>query len=53
MALKTSEIEFEKHVEQSNRELFSEWEDRWWPQPMDAAGRAELPAFRPGVQAAE
>ena len=25
--------------------LFADWEDRWWPQPMDAAQRAEVPAF--------
>ena len=25
--------------------LFSEWEDHWWPEPMAAAERAELPAF--------
>ena len=27
--------------------LFAEWEDRWWPQPMDTADRARLPAFTP------
>jgi alkanesulfonate monooxygenase SsuD/methylene tetrahydromethanopterin reductase-like flavin-dependent oxidoreductase (luciferase family) len=26
------------------RGLFSEWEDRWWPQPMPGAERAEVPA---------
>ena len=31
--------------------LFSEWEDRWWPQPMEAAQRAEVPAFVPGLAA--
>ena len=25
--------------------LFSEWEDRWWPKPLDTAERAEVPAF--------
>jgi alkanesulfonate monooxygenase SsuD/methylene tetrahydromethanopterin reductase-like flavin-dependent oxidoreductase (luciferase family) len=30
---------------------FAEWEDRWWPQPMDAAQRAEVPAFVPGLAA--
>jgi hypothetical protein len=25
--------------------IHSEWEDRWWPQPMPAPERAELPAF--------
>ncbi|MFN3743774.1 MAG: LLM class flavin-dependent oxidoreductase [Hyphomicrobiaceae bacterium] len=27
--------------------LFSEWEDKWWPKPMDKAARAALPPFRP------
>ena len=31
--------------------LFSEWEDRWWPQPMDADKRAEVPAFVPAAAA--
>jgi len=31
--------------------LFEEWEDRWWPQPMDAKQRAEVPAFVPGLAA--
>jgi alkanesulfonate monooxygenase SsuD/methylene tetrahydromethanopterin reductase-like flavin-dependent oxidoreductase (luciferase family) len=30
---------------------FPEWEDRWWPQPMDAALRAEIPAFMPKLAA--
>jgi len=25
--------------------IHSEWEDHWWPEPMKAAERAELPAF--------
>ncbi|MFV0295207.1 MAG: hypothetical protein ACK5JT_03705, partial [Hyphomicrobiaceae bacterium] len=33
--------------------MFNEWEDRWWPKPMAKDTRAELPAFVPGVQAAE
>jgi hypothetical protein len=28
------------------RGLFSEWEDKWWPQPMAQAERAEIPAFQ-------
>ncbi|MBV9555212.1 MAG: LLM class flavin-dependent oxidoreductase, partial [Alphaproteobacteria bacterium] len=32
--------------------VHGEWEDRWWPQPMAAAERAELPAFA-AAQAAE
>jgi alkanesulfonate monooxygenase SsuD/methylene tetrahydromethanopterin reductase-like flavin-dependent oxidoreductase (luciferase family) len=31
--------------------LFSDWEDRWWPQPMDNAQRAEVPAFVPAIAA--
>ena len=33
------------------RPLFAEWEDRWWPQPMDTKQRAEIPAFKPGLAA--
>ena len=29
--------------------LFAEWEDKWWPQPMDTSGRAEVPAFNPSL----
>jgi alkanesulfonate monooxygenase SsuD/methylene tetrahydromethanopterin reductase-like flavin-dependent oxidoreductase (luciferase family) len=31
--------------------LFPDWEDRWWPQPMDTAQRAAVPAFVPGLAA--
>jgi hypothetical protein len=31
--------------------LFSEWEDRWWPQPMESDQRADVPAFVPGLAA--
>jgi alkanesulfonate monooxygenase SsuD/methylene tetrahydromethanopterin reductase-like flavin-dependent oxidoreductase (luciferase family) len=34
------------------RQKFAEWDHRWWPQPMDAGLRAELPAYEPR-QAAE
>ena len=30
---------------------FSEWEDRWWPQPMEQTQRAEVPAFMPKLAA--
>ena len=33
--------------------LFAEWEHKWWPKPMAKGKRAALPAFRPGVAAAE
>ena len=38
---------FAEKVMPQLRDLFSEWEDRWWPKPMDANERAELPAFTP------
>ena len=31
--------------------LFSEWEDKWWPQPMARAERAEIPALRASLAA--
>ena len=31
--------------------LFKDWEDRWWPKPMDADKRADVPAFVPGLAA--
>jgi hypothetical protein len=33
--------------------LFSEWEHKWWPKPMQRSARAELPSFSPRVEAAE
>jgi alkanesulfonate monooxygenase SsuD/methylene tetrahydromethanopterin reductase-like flavin-dependent oxidoreductase (luciferase family) len=32
--------------------LFSEWEDRWWPQPLEQKLRASVPAFQPQASAA-
>jgi len=34
-------------------DVFSEWEDRWWPQPMTRAARASLTPFHPSALAAE
>ncbi len=34
-------------------ETFSEWEDRWWPQPMNREARAPLTPFRQAAMAAE
>jgi hypothetical protein len=31
--------------------MFAEWEDRWWPQPMQSDQRAAVPAFVPGLAA--
>jgi alkanesulfonate monooxygenase SsuD/methylene tetrahydromethanopterin reductase-like flavin-dependent oxidoreductase (luciferase family) len=33
--------------------FYSEWEHRWWPKPMDAGLRAEIPGYVPTVRAAE
>ena len=42
---------FAKKVMPRLHPLFAEWEDRWWPRPMDSAQRAEVPAFVPGLAA--
>jgi alkanesulfonate monooxygenase SsuD/methylene tetrahydromethanopterin reductase-like flavin-dependent oxidoreductase (luciferase family) len=34
-------------------DLFSEWEDRWWPNPMNREARAPLTPFRQPAMAAE
>jgi hypothetical protein len=34
-------------------DTFSEWEDRWWPQPMNRGSRAALTPFHPAAMAAE
>ena len=34
-------------------DIFSEWEDRWWPQPMTRDARAPLTPFRKSAMAAE
>src|SRR6266487_6211013 len=34
-------------------DVFSEWEDRWWPQPMPRAERAAPASFQPTAFAAD
>jgi alkanesulfonate monooxygenase SsuD/methylene tetrahydromethanopterin reductase-like flavin-dependent oxidoreductase (luciferase family) len=34
-------------------DTFSEWEDRWWPQPMNREALAPLTPFQPAAMAAE
>ena len=34
-------------------DVFSEWDDRWWPQPMNSESRAPLAPFRQEAMAAE
>ena len=31
--------------------LFSEWENKWWPKPMEKKSRAAIPAFAPKAAA--
>jgi alkanesulfonate monooxygenase SsuD/methylene tetrahydromethanopterin reductase-like flavin-dependent oxidoreductase (luciferase family) len=40
---------FAEQVMPKMKGLFSEWNDRWWPQPMETAQRAEVPAFMPAA----
>jgi alkanesulfonate monooxygenase SsuD/methylene tetrahydromethanopterin reductase-like flavin-dependent oxidoreductase (luciferase family) len=42
---------FAEQVMPKLKDLFSEWNDRWWPQPMETAQRAEVPAFMPSLAA--
>jgi len=42
---------FAEQVMPKMQDLFSEWNDRWWPQPMETAQRAEVPAFTPSLAA--
>jgi alkanesulfonate monooxygenase SsuD/methylene tetrahydromethanopterin reductase-like flavin-dependent oxidoreductase (luciferase family) len=42
---------FAEQVMPKLQPLFSEWEDKWWPQPIAAGQRAEVPAFLPKIAA--
>ena len=44
---------FAEKVMPSVKDLFADWEDKWWPKPMAASQRAAVPAFRPQLAAAE
>jgi alkanesulfonate monooxygenase SsuD/methylene tetrahydromethanopterin reductase-like flavin-dependent oxidoreductase (luciferase family) len=44
---------FAEQVMPNLKPLFSEWEHKWWPKPMQPSARAAIPAFAPRVQAAE
>jgi alkanesulfonate monooxygenase SsuD/methylene tetrahydromethanopterin reductase-like flavin-dependent oxidoreductase (luciferase family) len=44
---------FAERVMPQVRDLFSEWEDRWWPQPMAPLQRAAVPPFEPNLRVAE
>ena len=38
---------FAEKVMPKLKSMFSEWDNRWWPQPMEKRQRAALPAFIP------
>jgi alkanesulfonate monooxygenase SsuD/methylene tetrahydromethanopterin reductase-like flavin-dependent oxidoreductase (luciferase family) len=42
---------FAEQVMPKVKDVFSEWEDRWWPRPMAADSRAAIPAFVPQLAA--
>jgi hypothetical protein len=44
---------FAEKVMPKVKDLFGEWEDKWWPKPMAKGQRAAVPAFRPQLAAAE
>ncbi len=44
---------FSEKVMPTLKKFYSEWEHRWWPKPMDAALRADVPAYAPAMRAAE
>ncbi len=42
---------FAERVMPNVRDVFADWEDRWWPKPIAAQSRAEIPAFVPQLAA--
>jgi hypothetical protein len=42
---------FSEKVMPQLHDVFSEWEDRWWPTPMDRSERAPLSPFQPALAA--
>jgi hypothetical protein len=42
---------FAEEVLPKLRGMFSEWEDKWWRQPMPRPERAEVPAFQAPLSA--
>jgi alkanesulfonate monooxygenase SsuD/methylene tetrahydromethanopterin reductase-like flavin-dependent oxidoreductase (luciferase family) len=47
---KTNTRLFAEKVMPHVKDLFSEWEDKWWPQPMARSSRAEV-TYQPGAAA--
>ncbi|HZU91740.1 MAG TPA: hypothetical protein VE993_20985, partial [Stellaceae bacterium] len=44
---------FAEKVMPQLQDVFAEWEDRWWPQPLPRGARASLPPFAAPALAAE
>jgi alkanesulfonate monooxygenase SsuD/methylene tetrahydromethanopterin reductase-like flavin-dependent oxidoreductase (luciferase family) len=44
---------FAEQVMPRVKDLFDDWEDKWWPKPLAKGQRAAVPAFRPQLAAAE
>jgi alkanesulfonate monooxygenase SsuD/methylene tetrahydromethanopterin reductase-like flavin-dependent oxidoreductase (luciferase family) len=44
---------FAEQVMPQLHDVFADWEDRWWPQPMERTARAPLSGFLPAAIAAE
>jgi len=42
---------FAEKVMPKVKDLFSDWQDHWWPKPMDRSQRAAVPAFQPRLAA--
>jgi hypothetical protein len=44
---------FAEKVMPQLKDVFSEWDDRWWPRPMPRTERAAPASFQPAAFAAE
>jgi alkanesulfonate monooxygenase SsuD/methylene tetrahydromethanopterin reductase-like flavin-dependent oxidoreductase (luciferase family) len=44
---------FAEKVMPTLKKFYAEWEHRWWPKPMDARQRADIPAYVPAMRATE
>jgi hypothetical protein len=44
---------FAEKVMPKVKDLFGDWEDKWWPKPMAKNQRAAVPAFGAQLAAAE
>ncbi len=42
---------FAEQVMPKLKDVHANWTDHWWPQPMEAAQRAEIPAYVPRLAA--